>query len=87
MYILLFSFLEGAQRKQKRKQNRNRGDLDASCFSCRCTKHLDPQCGSDGRIYSNKCLFRCAKEKCPGQTQGVTIRRCDKHAIETKFIK
>ena len=55
--------------------------LDRSCSSCLCPRIYLPQCGSDGRSYSNGCLFRCAKEKCPDQTRDVVISRsgrCDR---------
>ena len=47
--------------------------LNQSCFACMCTKHLNLQCGSDGRTYSNQCLFQCAKEKCPDKMTNVVI--------------
>ena len=37
--------------------------------------HFYFQCGSDGRNYQNECLFRCAQEKCPTKTRGVTVKR------------
>jgi len=60
---------------------RNPGDqlipaekLEEKCFNCRCTRIKDPQCGSDGRTYQNKCLLDCAKMRCPEKTSGVTVK-------------
>merc|ERR1739848_252208 len=49
--------------------------LGEECFTCRCPKNVDYQCGTDGRSYVNQCLFKCAQERCPSQTEGVRIAR------------
>merc|ERR1711971_18917 len=48
--------------------------LPSRCFFCRCPRNQDPQCGSDGRTYSNTCILNCAKERCAEMTQGLTAR-------------
>merc|ERR1712228_162853 len=48
--------------------------LPSRCFFCRCPRNQEPQCGSDGRTYSNPCMLNCAKQRCADMTQGLTAR-------------
>jgi len=48
--------------------------LPSRCFFCRCPRNQDPQCGSDGRTYSNTCMLNCAKQRCAEMTRGLTAR-------------
>merc|ERR1712198_133237 len=48
--------------------------LPSKCFFCRCPRNQDPQCGSDGRTYSNPCILDCAKQRCAELTEGLTAR-------------
>lgn len=48
---------------------------------CICPRILNPVCGSNGKTYSNECMFRCQKtddEKLTGKEVKILTRRsCD----------
>jgi len=63
--IILFGVLGASAETSK---------LPSKCFFCRCPRNQEPQCGSDGRTYSNPCMLNCAKQRCADMTQGLTAR-------------
>jgi len=64
--VILVGVLSGAFAQTSR--------LPSRCFFCRCPRNQDPQCGSDGRTYSNRCILECAKQRCAEMTRGLTAR-------------
>jgi len=51
--------------KPERQQNRPKnGGANNCALGCACPYNIDPQCGSDGITYSNKCELNCARSNC-----------------------
>ena len=47
-----------------------------------CSKIYDPVCGSDGKVYGNKCLLEIASCQSDGVLREVPMGQCEKREVD-----